>query len=158
VFIPRNSPHTFAPLSTIALGLILAFGSANASAQTLGAMNEENSEELWDSIDAEELDVEDDEVWETVEAGLSEELEAPTFDHCEGLLTHLDPIAVAPVSKPPRMSLYLEPGFNSRNRRITDSAQGQVSPNSICSMAAPTRFWAVWTFRLSQMTRCIGVK
>jgi len=120
-------PHTFAPLSTIALGLILAFGSANASAQTLGAMNEENSEELWDSIDAEELDVEDDEVWETVEAGLSEELEAPTFDHCEGLLTHLDPIAVAPVSKPPRMSLYLEPGFNSRNRRITDSAQGQVS-------------------------------
>jgi len=114
------------PLSVIALSLFLALNPGSSTAQTLEPSTDENLDSLWDSIDAEELDVEEDEVWNLADAGLSKELEAPLLDHCEALMTHMDPLPVAPVSKPPRMSLYLEPAFNSRNRRITDSKKGEV--------------------------------
>ena len=51
---------------------------------------------------------------------------APTIDHCESLVTHLDPVVVTPIRKPPHMKLFRDPAFATKNRRITNSLAGQV--------------------------------
>ena len=50
----------------------------------------------------------------------------PPIEHCEGLVTHSEPVVVAPLRKPPHMKLFRDPAFMTKNRRITDSPYGQV--------------------------------
>jgi len=62
----------------------------------------------------------------TLAATSKETLSAPKIEHCENLLTHADPVSIAPLHKPPHMRLYLDPAFTTKNRRITNSLDGQV--------------------------------
>lgn len=50
----------------------------------------------------------------------------PPIEHCEGVITHSEPVVVAPLRKPPHMKLFRDPAFMTKNRRITDSLGGQV--------------------------------
>lgn len=81
------------------------------------AQTDEESETEW---------VESTELWQAHVDDISSQLAAPSVNHCEGLLAHTDPIAVPPISQSPHMNLYLDPAFNTRNRRITNSQAEQV--------------------------------
>ena len=92
--------------------LLLCFTSCGSFAQ----VNEEPETE-W---------VESAELWQAHVDDISEQLTAPVINHCEGLVSHNDPVVVAPISQSPYMNLYLDPAFNTRNRRISNSQTEQV--------------------------------
>lgn len=92
--------------------LLLSFASCSSFAQT-----SDEAETEW---------VESAELWQAHVDDISEQLTAPIINHCEGLLSHNEPVAVAPISQSPYMNLYLDPAFNTRNRRITNSQTEQV--------------------------------
>ncbi|MFK8076017.1 MAG: hypothetical protein AB8B84_05485 [Granulosicoccus sp.] len=92
--------------------LLLSFASYSSFAQT-----SEEPETEW---------VESAELWRAHVDDISEQLTAPAMNHCEGLVSHNEPVVVAPISQSPYMNLYLDPAFNTRNRRITNSQTEQV--------------------------------
>ncbi len=70
--------------------------------------------------------VESAELWQAHVDDLNEQLKPPAINHCEGLISHTDALPVPPIGQSPYMNLYLDPAFNTRNRRISDSRDGQV--------------------------------
>ncbi len=114
-----NAPRVASPLcptrrrfAITKVLLLLSFASCSSFAQT-----SEEAEAEW---------VESAELWQAHVDDISEQLTAPVINHCEGLVSHNDPVVVAPISQSPYMNLYLDPAFNTRNRRITNSQAEQV--------------------------------
>jgi len=65
--------------------------------------------------------------WLTPTIGYTPEIDAPDqLNHCEGLITHSEPVIVSPINQPGQIELFLDPSFQTRTRRLTNSTYGEV--------------------------------